>query len=364
MHCRGRYIDSGGVAVYSRSLNSRTVMTSILATVLALIIPLTQGSQPHDCQLYQVTHEQPSPTLEVAGNNTEAYIRLELLSDNATGSINISDGASTSCQIKVARANYNLQINCVGEETIPFTNLTVEGMNSIVLKRNGSLYIVYIYGNNNKVNDLRFHAPKLDQAIQVQVESNTIVKIAFNCLSREPVPETEPAAEPEAEPDAEPEAEPEAPAEPESDAEPESSAEPESPAEPEPSAESEPSAEPESPAEPKSEAEPESSTEPESPAEPEPSAESEPSAEPESPAEPEPTSEPEVLEGSMTIVYVINGIVVVLFLLGLILFLVKKKKSSKSIDIEGQNPRVTVTKYTDNLEENKTDYDEIKLDIE
>ncbi|CAL4093790.1 unnamed protein product, partial [Meganyctiphanes norvegica] len=164
----------------SRSLD--TWLTGMVL-VLAMVANSMQGAQPQDCILYQVTHDQPIPTLVVPGNSSETLISLDLLFDNATASVNISDGGSfSSCQITVSKAsNGTLEGNCFKEREIACKFNQVDGMNTIVLSRRGRLLMLQLYGDNSKTILLSLQVPNLDKSIQVQVNSDTIINTAFNC---------------------------------------------------------------------------------------------------------------------------------------------------------------------------------------
>ncbi|CAL4126139.1 unnamed protein product, partial [Meganyctiphanes norvegica] len=157
-------------------------MTTNLASilVLAMVVKPTQA-QPEDCRLYQVTGDQPSPTLEVAVNVSDTYISMYLLFDNATASITISDGDNSSCQITVDRRAGILQGNCFQEKEIPLKCSQVGGLNTIVLRRNGHLLVVFMHGDNSDSKVLTLEAPNLEKGIQVQVNSDSAVNTAFNC---------------------------------------------------------------------------------------------------------------------------------------------------------------------------------------
>ncbi|CAL4116785.1 unnamed protein product, partial [Meganyctiphanes norvegica] len=166
---------------FSRTLDT-WLTGSGMVLILAMVVNPLPGAQPHDCILYQVTHDQPSPTLVVPGNSSETLISLDLLFDNATASVNISDGDSfSSCQIIVSKANGTLGGNCFKERDIPPKFDQVDGMNTIVLSRRDRLLMLQIYGDNSKTILLSLQVPTLDKSLQVQVNSDTIINTAFNC---------------------------------------------------------------------------------------------------------------------------------------------------------------------------------------
>ncbi|CAL4147323.1 unnamed protein product [Meganyctiphanes norvegica] len=179
----------GGGGIFS--ISRTTVMAKLLlatSLLVTMVVPSVQGAQPQECRLYQVAHDQPSPTIDVAGEYGEVYISLDLLFDNSTAVLDIYIGnistSDSSCQITVNKANGTIHGNCFQEKEIPLKFSEVGGMPTIVLKRRAILLTAQIEGDTTDIKVLTLKTPNTDMDIQVQVNSDTKVNTAFNCPSK------------------------------------------------------------------------------------------------------------------------------------------------------------------------------------